>query len=133
MGYDWVFYPGWFMTYLGFAALCFSGLLLRKSSAMPQVLATSLLGSVLFFLVSNFGSWCWDIGEAYPRTLSGLMTCYIAGIPFYKMHLISTLAFSALLFSPLGENFLLTTHAEASDESHADDLVRQPVVVTRVG
>ena len=55
-------------------------------------------GSVIFFLVSNFGVWAlgspgiYDI--AYEKSLSGLIQCYILAIPFFGNTFISTLIFS---------------------------------------
>ncbi|MCA8995202.1 MAG: hypothetical protein KDA88_24715 [Planctomycetaceae bacterium] len=103
------FYPGWYYNYLGFVALCASGLLLRKKYSMPQVLGVASLGSVVFFLVSNFGSWiCWD---TYPHTAAGLVACYAAGLPFIKYQFVSTLIFSALCFSPVGRAHLVYENA----------------------
>ena len=53
-------------------------------------------GSVLFFLVTNFGAW---IGSPmYPQTAGGLAAAYIAGVPFFQWTVLSTLFYSALLF-----------------------------------
>ena len=46
------------------------------------VLATSALGSFLFFLITNFG--VWHLEGLYPHTFSGLMQSYIMGLPFYR-------------------------------------------------
>jgi hypothetical protein len=37
---------------------------------------------LIFFLVSNFGVWA--SGPGYPHTLSGLIACYVAGVPFIR-------------------------------------------------
>lgn len=47
-----------------------------------RVMATSLVGSLIFFVVTNFGAWI--NSPAYTKDLSGLITCYLAGIPFYR-------------------------------------------------
>ena len=55
-------------------------------------------GSLIFFIVSNFGVWAlgspgvYDI--AYDKSLSGLIQCYILAIPFFGNTFISTLIFS---------------------------------------
>jgi hypothetical protein len=55
-------------------------------------------GSVIFFVVSNFGVWAlgspgvYDI--AYEKSLSGLIQCYILAIPFFGNTFLSTLIFS---------------------------------------
>ena len=60
------------------------------------VLAYSLAGSVLFFVVTNFGAWLSD--PAYPKTAAGLAAAYVAGIPFFQWTVLGTLAYAALLF-----------------------------------
>jgi len=60
-------------------------------------LALSALGaSVIFFIVSNFG--VWFSGVMYPKDLSGLVACYVAGIPFFQNTVLGDLFYSAILF-----------------------------------
>ena len=49
-----------------------------------------LLSSIVFFLFTNFGVWL--IG--YPKTLEGLITCYIAAVPFFGYTLAGDLFYS---------------------------------------
>jgi len=49
-----------------------------------------------FYLITNFAVWAMD--GLYPMTPEGLMTSYIAAIPFYGNTLASTAIFSALFF-----------------------------------
>ena len=60
------------------------------------VAVASLSGSTLFFLLSNFGVWL--EGWLYPRTWEGLVTCYVAGLPFYRNQLLGDLGYTALFF-----------------------------------
>ncbi|PIY83194.1 MAG: hypothetical protein COX96_06970 [Candidatus Omnitrophica bacterium CG_4_10_14_0_2_um_filter_44_9] len=71
------------------------GLSLKRSKKITNILAGSLISSLVFFIVTNFGVWA---SGWYPLTLSGLSTCYIAGIPFFRNFLASTLVYSAALF-----------------------------------
>lgn len=59
----------------------------------------SLLGSGLFFLVTNFGVWV--CLETYPKTSAGLMECYGAGLPFLRNGLLGDLFYAGLLFGGL--------------------------------
>jgi hypothetical protein len=97
---------GAYATYFGstsfwlvYACIALSSVLgfgLRGKVNGLRVLGYSLAGSVLFFLVTNFGAW---IGSSmYPQNAAGLMAAYIAGIPFFQGTLLGTLFFSALLF-----------------------------------
>ena len=57
-------------------------------------LTGALLGSFLFFLITNFGVWTTGM---YSYTSSGLLNCYVLAIPFFTYSLISTLLFSLLI------------------------------------
>jgi len=46
--------------------------------------------------VSNFGVWV--SGIMYPKDLSGLAACYVAGIPFFQNTIFGDLFYSAVLF-----------------------------------
>ena len=61
-----------------------------------RILAGSLLGSVIFFLVTNFGVWATQ--TLYPKTIDGLWECYAAGIPFFRNALAGDLVYTAALF-----------------------------------
>ena len=87
------FYNGQWINYLLIASLTIIGLLLRKGK-IPGILAASLLGPAFFFLVSNYMVWA-SSGNSmgYTNDFSGLITCYTAGIPFYRNSVIATLIF----------------------------------------
>jgi hypothetical protein len=57
----------------------------------------SLAGAVLFFVLTNFGVWIVP-NSMYPRTLAGLIECYVMGIPFFGNTVYSALLYSALMF-----------------------------------
>jgi hypothetical protein len=56
-------------------------LLLRRTQAPAKVVAVTLLASLQFFLVTNFGAWLGS--PLYPQDLGGLAACYTAALPFY--------------------------------------------------
>jgi hypothetical protein len=66
-----------------------------KRSALTITLAT-LASALMFYLVTNFAVWAFD--ALYPKTWSGLVTCYTAAIPFFRNSLVGDLAFAAVLF-----------------------------------
>jgi Family of unknown function (DUF6580) len=51
-------------------------------------------GSLL--LLTNFGVWAFD--SPYPRTLDGLITCYVAAIPFFAKTLQGDMLYTIILF-----------------------------------
>ena len=50
--------------------------------------------SLIFFIFTNFGVW---VLGSYGYTYEGLITCYIAAIPFYTNTLLSTLIYSIII------------------------------------
>jgi hypothetical protein len=71
------------------------GLWLKSHKSFINIISASVVSSVLFFLVTNFG----DFLSMYPHSWAGLQECYIMAIPFYRSTLVSTMAYSLVLFS----------------------------------
>jgi hypothetical protein len=69
-------------------------LVVLASLRTQSVWLGALTGSVVFFLVTNFGVW---LSGYYGYTLSGLITCYVMAIPFYTNTVISTFVYTAVL------------------------------------
>lgn len=89
---------GWdqLITWAWYVAAIFLGTRLRNHSKPLWILSTALGTSVLFFLMSNFAVWAGY--TMYPKSLSGLIACYAAGIPFFKYRPIGDLVFASLMF-----------------------------------
>jgi hypothetical protein len=77
-------------------AMALGYILLRARTSFVRVTAGVLLGPTSFFLVSNYAVWA--SGWMYPRTLGGLGTCLVAGLPFYRNDLLSTALVAGLAF-----------------------------------
>ena len=61
-----------------------------------RILGASVLSSLAFFVITNFGSWI--LSPVYTKDLSGLLTCYVAAIPFYNPgDFLSSFALNGLL------------------------------------
>ena len=83
-------------VYGSFVLIGIIGFSLRgRVKPMPVVLAT-LAGSILFFLITNFGVWL--MGTMYPMTVDGLLTCYTAALPFFRNTFIGDFVFVGVLF-----------------------------------
>lgn len=72
------------------------GVWLRERKTYLNIALTATASAVLFFVVTNFGSWL--VMTLYPKNLAGLGECYIAALPFFRNLLLSTWVFSAILF-----------------------------------
>jgi hypothetical protein len=94
--YSYAFTWDHFVTWAWYAAILWLGTALRENSNWLRIGAAALASSVSFFLVSNFAVWAaWNM---YPKTLSGLVTCYAAGLPFFRRALAGDMLFTALAF-----------------------------------
>jgi hypothetical protein len=103
-----------FVTWAWYAGMLWLGSTIKRDSGAPRILGTALAGSVSFFVLSNFAVWAaWNM---YPRTFAGLMTCYDAGIPFFRRGVAGDLLFTAVMF---GAPVLL--HAAAAKLHRAGD------------
>ena len=76
-----------------FAIILLSKALIKKPTLL-NVVCGSVLGSVIFFIVSNFGAFL----ELYPKNLAGLSAAYMAGIPFFKNTLAGDILYSLIIF-----------------------------------
>ena len=83
-------------NWVGFAAIAMIGWWLAKRLSAKNVLAASVAGPTVFFLISNFAVW---LGAGlYPPTLGGLGACFVAAVPFYGNSLVSGVLFGGILF-----------------------------------
>jgi hypothetical protein len=85
--FTWAWYAG--MILLG------SGIL-RSRTSVARVAGASLAASTSFFLISNF--FVWAAGNMYPHTFSGLATCFVAAIPFFRGTFAGDLMFTTVMF-----------------------------------
>lgn len=83
-------------VYAGFLAMIAVGVFLNVDSSRLKIFGYAFLGSLLFFIISNFG--VWYEGQLYPMTFSGLVECYVMGIPFFGKQMIGDVGFSLGLF-----------------------------------
>ena len=72
------------------------GRLTLKNISVSKILGISISSSLIFFVISNFGVWV--SSTFYPNTISGLISCYVAAIPFYYGTLGGAIFYSLFLF-----------------------------------
>jgi hypothetical protein len=84
------------VTWAWYAGMVLLGGLLAKNASVLRVGTASLTASLSFFVVSNFAVWA--VWNMYPKTASGLATCYVAGLPFFRNAVASDLIFAAAFF-----------------------------------
>src|SRR5207237_7279213 len=79
-----------------FAVSIAIGRWLAQTRSLPRIGGAVLLGALQFFLVTNFAMWA--IGGFYPRTSTGLATCFAAAIPFFWNTLAGDALYTGILF-----------------------------------
>lgn len=79
-----------------FAIMVLGRILLKSQTTWLRGAAAVVLGPTSFWLISDYAVWVG--GNMYPHTLSGLATCYVAAIPYYRNDLISTAIVVGLAF-----------------------------------
>lgn len=95
-GFIWVSEP-FVWSALALALIAGLSMFLNKNSSWIKVGGFTLVSSALFFLVSNFGVWA-SATSVFSKDLSGLMTAYAAGLPFFLNGMLGDLFYTALLF-----------------------------------
>jgi hypothetical protein len=93
------------IVYASFLLNVAIGLWLRDPRTVARISLATLLGAIQFFLITNFA--VWQFLGGYPHTAPGLLTCYIAGIPFFWNTLAGDALYATLLFGSfaLAERF----------------------------
>lgn len=94
------------MVYASFLLSVLIGRWVKNHRALSRISAATLLGSIQFFVVTNFAAW-WLLGS-YPKTAAGLVACYAAGLPLFWNTLGGDAFYATLFFGAfaLAEHFI---------------------------
>lgn len=97
------FYQPYLMTavYGSFLLVGLIGLWLKNHKTIPNVIGASLIGSILFFLITNFAVWAIQPlmpQPIYPATWQGLLECYTMGLPFFRNTILGDLFYVGAMF-----------------------------------
>jgi len=90
------------------ALIVLAGGWLRTNATVTRIAGLGLASALGFFAVTNF--FVWLTQGMYPMTLDGLVTCYVAALPFLQNQLAGVAVYSTLLF---GGYALLAQHMPA--------------------
>jgi hypothetical protein len=108
------FDPWVYASFLLYVAI---GRLVIRTNSAWRIGTAAILGSLQFFLLTNFGTWYTAHGMStplYPKTLDGLIECYTLGLPFLKYTLFGDVVFTAAVFA--AEAWLTQPVAEPAAE-----------------
>ena len=64
---------------------------IAKQKDLTAVFVRSVLGSVFFFMMTNWA--VWQFGSLYQNNLSGLFQSYVMAVPFFRNTLLGDLVF----------------------------------------
>jgi len=82
-------------VYAGFIIMGLIGLQIRKNKKVSTVLGGTVLGAVLFYLVTNGAVWAF--GSLYSHTVAGLLSSYAMAVPFFRNSLLGDLFYTGAL------------------------------------
>jgi len=88
------FHSTMIFTYSALAAAVAIGIFIKKFN-FKEIIFSGLSSSVIFFLITNFGSWL--TMAMYEKSFTGLLQSYMMGIPFFHNTLLSTLIYLVTL------------------------------------
>ena len=77
------FYTNMIFVYLSLFFIVITFFKFNFKIKLTNLFIFGFAGSILFFMVSNFGVWL--LSGMYERSLAGMTECYIAAIPFLKI------------------------------------------------
>lgn len=91
-----LFTSGATFIYGGFLLSIVLGKNIKNRYTLSRIGSATILSVLAFFLLTNAGVWA--ASPMYPASFSGLISAYVAGIPFALNQLIATALYSAVLF-----------------------------------
>mgnify|MGYP000483490083 FL=1 len=97
------FYKHMFFVYLSLFLITFIFFKISDKINFKNLFVFGFLGSLIFYLVSNFGVWASGVlspitNLPYEKNLNGLINCYFLAIPFFTKTLTSTIFFSYVAY-----------------------------------
>jgi hypothetical protein len=97
-------------TWSAFVLIGIFGVIFKRNSKyyFLKITGGGILSVLFFYLWTNFGWWL--TSGMYPMNSQGLITCYLAAIPFLKNQVISVLVFApifSLIFSLIFNKFFV--------------------------
>ena len=81
-------------VYLSFAIMTIVGYCTQNKS-FKTVAGGTILGSIVFFLITNWAVWAF--GTMYSTDITGLLSSYVAALPFFRNQLLADTLFTTVL------------------------------------
>jgi hypothetical protein len=90
------FHSTMLFVYPAFGVIILLGTALKNNRNVSSVFFTTVGSSLLFFFITNFGSWVFD--PFYTKDFSGLVSSYVRGLPFLRHTFLGDLFYVGILF-----------------------------------
>jgi len=81
-------------VYASFIIMGLIGLAVRKNKKFATILGGTLLGSIIFLVLTNAAVWMF--GTMYSHNISGLIQSYTMALPFFKNSLLGDLFYAGI-------------------------------------
>ncbi len=91
------FHSTMLFVYAGVVITVLIGFGLRSRVKAGNVVIASVVSTLVFFLITNFGAWMSGF-MPYTKNFAGLIQAYVAGIPFLNNGLVGDLLYSTVFF-----------------------------------
>jgi len=93
-------------VYLSFGLIGLIGYFSKKELNASTIIGNSLIGSILFFALTNLA--VWKFSGLYALNLDGLTQCYYLALPFFRNTIAGDLFFTGVFFGAyqLARNYL---------------------------
>jgi len=83
-------------VYGSFLLIAGIGYLLRNKMSPLKITLGSISGSLLFYVITNFG--VWTTSSMYEKSVGGLINCYYMGLPFLRNTMVGDLFYAGVFF-----------------------------------
>ncbi|MBE37664.1 MAG: hypothetical protein CMP50_03300 [Flavobacteriales bacterium] len=83
-------------VYISFMIMVCCGFLLKQNQNGFRIINITILGSLIFFIVTNFSVFL--TSSLYPKSIIGLIECYTLAIPFFLNTIIGNIIYSLIMF-----------------------------------
>jgi len=90
------FHPIMWATYGSFFIAVLLGRILKKQNNWKLIGVITLISSFQFFILTNVAVWI--TGLMYPKTLAGLVQCFVMALPFFRNSLLGDLFYTTIFF-----------------------------------
>jgi hypothetical protein len=94
IGFDSI--PMRLVIYGSFLVMVLIGLGLKGKIGIKKLALSALEASMLFFITTNLA--VWTFGTLYPKTISGLIDCFVLAIPFFRNTLMGDFFYTGAFF-----------------------------------